>query len=306
MRTIDLVVFLFLFVALGFSFYALWMNLPQESKVYESFLAPAPEYEVNASNKIVQFYPNMRYSDRVISYRLESVCSERKWVDIEEAFSILGSRTTLSFYHSADKPEIKVMCSEVSPEADEKDHFIAGEGGPSEIVNATNYVVILAGKISLYRNEKCDEPKVAIHEILHALGFEHYNNSNSILYPLTGCDQEIDREIVDMIDALYAADSLPDLRIESIVANRTGRYLNFNVNVSNVGLAPSEPASLDIYHQNDRIGNFSIGELEIGMKRMLYVQNMRVPSGADSIVFIAELDGEELSLSNNRVEIKAI
>ncbi|HLF53742.1 MAG TPA: matrixin family metalloprotease, partial [Candidatus Nanoarchaeia archaeon] len=281
------------------------------SKVYKSFSANASnllgDSGANVSGEIVQFYPNMRYKDKRISYSLESVCSQKKWENVEEAFSILTERTILSFYHSSDNPEITVLCSEVSPKSEEKGHFVAGEGGPSEIINTTNFAVILNGRISLYRDEKCDEPNIAIHEILHALGFDHYNNPKSILYPVTGCNQEIDSEIISDINRLYSLDSLPDLTIESLNANRTGRYLNFDINISNIGLAESVGARLNIYKDSDRIANFTLGDLDVGVKRLLFVQNLRIPGGSDNLLFEVESDDSgELSFANNRAEISLV
>lgn len=312
MRVAEALVLLMLAAALGFGAYVFWLNLPGEMRAYKPFSAnftnPLESIEgMNASNEIVQFYSDMRYRDRIISYRLESTCAQTKWANIERAFSILSEKTVLRFYESLENPEIKVLCSEISPESKEKGHFIAGEGGPSEIINTTNFAVILNGRISLYREEICDEPKIAIHEILHALGFDHYNNSVSILYPITGCNQQIDSEIVYDINRLYSIDSLPDLVIESIDANRTGRYLNFDINISNSGLADSVVAKLYVYAENEKVTNFTIGDLEIGMKKMLSVQNIRLPGESNSILFVVESDdNREISLENNRAEMSIV
>ena len=309
MKGLYVLVLLMLVCTLGLGIYVMLGELPFNNKVYTPFSANYSGVlrgatDVNASNQITQFYPNMRFKDKSISYRLESACTQTKWANIERAFSILSERTVLSFYHSTDNPEIRVMCSEVSPEAKEKGHFIAGEGGPSEIINTTNFAVILNGRISLYKDERCDEPHIAIHEILHALGFDHYNSTNSILYPITGCDQKIDGEIIKKINLLYSISPIPDLAITALEANRTGRYLNFNITVSNVGLADSKNAWLDIYIQNRKIANFTLGKLEVGMKKLLFVQNVRLPGDSESIVFSVESDdSEELDLENNRAEI---
>lgn len=309
MKIFEGLILLMLAVALGLGVYIMWGGIFAESKTYKPFSAnfsgPLEELsEINAPDKIAQFYPNMRFKDRNISYRLESACTQTKWATIEKAFAILSERTVLSFYHSADNPEIRVLCSEVSPESKEKGHFIAGEGGPSEIVNTTNFAVILNGRISLYRDEICDEPNIAIHEILHALGFDHYNNAGSIMYPTMACNLEIDQEIIDDINRLYYLDSLPDLAIDRIEANKTGRYLNFDINISNIGLADSIGASLEIYAGEARIANFTVGALEIGMKKMLFVQNVRLPRNSDTITFVVKSnDLTELTLENNRAEI---
>lgn len=308
-RFAEFLLLIALLVLLGFGAYMFLDYFPTGTGHYHPYVSNfsgaingAESYD--ASNEIVQFYPNMRYRDRNISYRLESTCAQNKWESIKRAFELISEKTSLSFYYSNTNAEIRVMCSEIAPEADEKGHFIAGEGGPSEIINTSNYAVILSGKISLYRNERCDEPKVATHEILHALGFDHYNNSRSILYPTTGCEQEIDQEIIDDINRLYKKDSLPDLMIESIIANRTGRYLNFNINISNEGLANSTGGKLEVYAGDARIANFTIGDLGIGAKKMMFVENVRL-QGDYSLITFSALSGEkELTLENNKAEIR--
>jgi len=308
MKLLNLIALGMLVLALSFGIYVMWLNLPIGSKTYTPYVANnsgyfSEDYSTNASNQIVQFYPHMRYSDRVINYRIESACSLEKFNNIKRAFEILSERTILSFDEVLENPEIRILCSDVAPKAEEKGHFIAGEGGPSEIINTTNFAVILSGKVSLYRENKCDEPKVAIHELLHALGFDHYNNKASILYPITSCDQQIDSALIEMIDELYGADSLPDLVIESIEATREGRYLNFDINISNVGLVNSKDAELNLFFEDEKIANFSVGDLEIGEKKILSVENLKLPSRADRIAFVVESNDSELSLSNNRAEI---
>jgi len=312
MKPLSIIALFLLVVALAFGSYVMWLNLPVGSKTYMPFLANDtgyfPEnYSTNSSSQIVQFYPYMRYPDRVISYRIESACSSEKFNNARRAFEILSEKTILRFNEAAENPEIRVLCSDVAPEATEKGHFIAGEGGPSEIINTTNFAVILSGKISLYRENKCDEPKVAIHEVLHALGFDHYNNKASILYPITNCEQQIDAGIIDIINKLYAVDSLPDLVIDSVEASREGRYLSFDINISNAGLTNSKSAELSLFFENEKITNFTLGDLEIGEKKMLGVENVKLPSRADNIIFVVESeDIGELSLSNNRAEISTL
>ena len=308
MKVLDILVLLLLVATLGFGAYTMWLNFPGNT-VYKSFspdssALSADLTSVNASGKIVQFYPNMRYRDRSISYRLESACTQTKWVNIQKAFSIISEKTNLEFYSSKDNPEISVLCSDISPKTEEKGHFIAGEGGPSEIISTTNFAVIFSGRISLYRDEKCDEPKIALHEILHALGFDHYNNPESVMYPTTECNQEIDEEIISDINNLYYFDSLPDLAIEHLNANLTGRYHSFDINVTNIGLADSKEARLNVYADSDKVANFTLGDLEIGTKRILSVQNARVPRNINNLIFEVESESnKELNLKNNNAEI---
>lgn len=307
MKALEIFVLMVLTASLCAGIYVMLINLPMGEREYSSFSANLSGSQIYASGEITQFYPNMRYRSNNISYRLESTCPQAKWVDIERAFNILAERTGLSFYHSKDNPEIKVMCSELAPKSEEEGHFIAGEGGPSEIIDTGKFAVIFSGRIALYREEICSEPKVAIHEILHAMGFNHYNDSSSIMYPISNCLQDIDQEIVDDIKRLYSVKTLPDLAIESISANTTGRYLNFDVNVSNIGLDDSEGAQLVIYTDDEKIANFTLGDLEIGVRRILSVQNVRMPGGTDSVVFLVESDDAgDLNTENNRAELHAV
>ena len=305
----NVIILLFLCALLIFGLYSMYLNLPIGTKIYKPFsgnVSYLPENVINGSGEVVQFYPNMRYSDRRISYKIESACSEKKSNDIVMAFAAISEKTILSFYQSDDNPEIKVLCSDIAPLAEEKGHFVAGEGGPSEIINTTKFSVILSGKIALYRENKCDKPNVAIHEILHALGFDHINSLKSILYPITSCDQQIDLWVVDHINKLYSIDSLPDLAIDALDASSEGRYLNFNINILNIGLAKSSSAELNLYSDNEKITNFSLGDVEIGEKRILMVENLRLPSREDNIMFVVESSSRELTLDNNRIEVSAV
>ena len=305
----NVIILLFLCALLIFGLYSMYLNLPIGTKIYKPFsgnVSYLPENVINGSGEVVQFYPNMRYSDRIISYKIESACSEKKSNDIVMAFAAISEKTILDFYQSDDNPEIKILCSDVAPLAEEKGHFVAGEGGPSEIINTTKFSVILSGKIALYRENKCDKPNVAIHEILHALGFDHINSLKSILYPITSCDQQIDLWVVDHINKLYSIDSLPDLAIDALDASSEGRYLNFNINILNIGLAKSSWAELNLYSDNEKIANFSLGDVEIGEKRILMVENLRLPSREDNIMFVVESSSRELTLDNNRIEVSAV
>lgn len=254
---------------------------------------------IDAPSKSVQFYPNMRYKNKIISYNLEDRCTLQKSYQIEEALRILEGKTILEFYKSLTDPEIRFFCSEIAPSAEEQHHFVAGEGGPSEVVDGQAYAIILSGKVSLYRTDKCSRPQIAIHEILHALGFDHNNNSKSILFPVTLCDQEIDDYIINEINSLYSVESISDLVVEEVIVNYKGRYLNFNITVGNFGLKDSISSTLFIVADGREKGDFDIGDLEIGSRKFLSVENMDVGYSVDGIEFVVESDEEELSKENN-------
>lgn len=298
MKFMDFIIMLFLFLLLGFGLYILWMNLPSEPTAFES-------YSSNETNSLPiiskQFYPNMRFEDKQITYSIGSACSNIKKENIEEALAILSDNTVLRFSITTISPGIKFLCSDIAPTDEEKRHFVAGEGGPTEIINTTKYSVILSSRVSLYRDEICDEPKVSLHEILHALGFDHSSNKMSIMYPVTDCSQQLDDSIVEDINKIYSVDSLIDLSIERVTANTTGRYLNFEITVANLGLKKSDSPVLNVYGDDNLIKEFDIDEIDIGTRKFLSVENLRTSTNIQSVKFSIKdkSDSQELSLDNN-------
>jgi len=309
-RGFEILLLVILLGAFGFSAHILWTNMHSREAIYQEYKSNESQDYGYLNNMSHQFYPNMRYKSNKISYNIEASCDEKKREEVERAFNILSEKTILEFYPANGKGDIVVLCSELpkEKETEEKDHFIAGEGGASEVVNATVFAIILEGKIYIYRDEKCEKPNVAIHEILHALGFDHNNNTRSILYPVSNCEQEIDSYLIDDINRLYSIESEPDLAIESITANRSGRYLNYVIKIGNYGLKESKNATLKIYGEDEEIMRYDLGEIELGMKRILTAQNIRLKRDYDSIRFVVELKkGEnDLNLMNNFAEIAVL
>jgi len=302
MRMLGVLFLILSFGFLGFGVYLLWLNLPGDPVEFQEYSADIPSFEGNNS----QFYSNMRYRDKVISYSIEDVCNVKKREDAAEAFSILSESTVLRFFLDEENSEIRILCSDLAPEPKERGHFVAGEGGPSEVINASLFNVILSGKVSLFRTDKCEEPQIAMHEILHALGFDHNNNPGSIMNPVTNCNQEVDSYIIEEINDLYSKPSLPDLIIEKTSADKIGRYLDFEIIVSNIGLKDSKNASLVVKADSSEVKEFSLGIIEIGTKRILTVENVRVPRKFDKIVFSVVSDEPEFSKDNNEVEISVV
>jgi len=292
-----------LFSGLGIGMYFLWLALPSESLEFNPYHRNITQ---QFSTESVQFYPNMRYQNKIISYYIEPNCSLKKTNDARNAFTRIQEKTVLSFVEETRNPEIMIMCSNIEPTAEQEEHFIAGEGGPVQIINATNYAIILSGMVSLYRPDSCEKPQIATHEILHALGFDHNSNTESIMYPYTECDQTIDQEIIDEIERIYSESSLPDLVVETIKATKTGRYLDFEAIVSNQGIVSSESSELVVVIENSEIKTVDVGSLEIGVRKILTITNLKIPRGTEEITFVVRTEEEELSKSNNRAELMIV
>ncbi len=305
MKVVDFIFMVFFLGAMGVGLYAIWLYLPGEKVVFTPVSAPSTTVpSVPAS---VQFYPFMRFSDSQITYYIYPACNKNKEDKVISAFSTLESSTLLRFIPTTQEDaDLEIFCSNIAPVADERNHFVAGEGGPSKVINTSLYYVILHGKVSLYRDDPCDESKVALHEILHALGFDHSQNSLSIMYPITNCKQQLDQYIIDSINEMYALPSLPDLTVLDATATTQGRYLSFHVTVANLGLRDARNAILSIESNGESIKEFDLENIAIGTKKYLDVQNVRLPSTLERLSFHISMnnDGRELTLKNNELALE--
>ncbi len=297
-----------LLVALGFSLYFLIESFPTDPVAFRR-VNPFGQSETIEYATSDQFYENMRFPTRDIGYRVESQCGSRE-NEVERAFAQLNQQTVLTFYKTNQDPQIEIVCSALPNEpAINEGYFVAGEGGPTQVINTSLYAVILEGKVALFREEQCDDPKIALHEILHVLGFDHNQNPTSILYPTLDCDQALDSEIVSDINSLYTQPGAADLKIESVSAEKTGRYLNFEIEVVNQGLLPTQNAELAVYHDGTRVlfegdaDTLLLGNLDVGTKKILTVTNARVDRSTQQITFSVDPINsiEELYENNNEI-----
>jgi len=298
----DVVLVLLLLTLLALGSVYIYLNLNIDTVEFENYKAEIAADLPNASS---QFYYNMRYPDKDISYGFSESCQRERKEDFITATEILEQTTLLSFYIS-NNPQILVTCSENLQKPTQDGHFIAGEGGPTAIINATNFAVILNGSISLYRPDTCSKPQIALHELLHAIGFDHNNNENSIMFPITRCDQILDDYITDEINRIYAKPSLPDLLIEKVNANKTGRYLNLNLIVSNYGLKKVNNSTIVIVAENYVVEKYNTRDLDIGARKTVTITNLKIPRKTSRLTISIETDEPELTKENNFVELTAI
>ncbi|MEK6843859.1 MAG: matrixin family metalloprotease [Nanoarchaeota archaeon] len=301
MKFFDFIITILLLALLGLSMYLLWFNIPGKSIQFEEYFFNATAESIPPQH--VQFYPNMRFRSKNINYSISDQCDAGKLEEIEEGFSFISDKTILKFSKVKNDGEIKVFCSDISPTPEEEGHFVAGEGGPSEIIDVENYAVIFSGKISLFRKSSCQKPNIAIHEILHALGFDHNNNQRSIMYPITDCSQTLDQYIIDEINKLYSIKELPDLTVERISAEKSGVYLKFKITIANLGLKDSSNSVLSIYAGDELIKEFDLESFDIGARKILSVDNLRVSRNSNSITFEIKSSDNDLNKENNVVNL---
>jgi hypothetical protein len=251
---------------------------------------------------VMQFYANMRFPESTISYKIID-CPTLKKDDMESAFSILAQETNLNFFPAETNQQISVTCD--SKARVEKGLFIAGEGGPTNITKAGKYNVILNGKVLLYKESQCPKPNIAIHELLHAIGFAHSNNKNNIMYNFSSCSQEITQTTINKINKLYSIPTHQDLLVEKAKATLKGKYLNLNISIRNNGLKSSTPGTIKIYVDNKEIKKLAIESIKIGYGKIITLTNLWVAQfNINEIKVKIESSSPDLNNTNNQIVLK--
>jgi hypothetical protein len=289
-----LVVFILFALAIYF-FIPFKGNNSNSSSINYNFSLDAPE------NSTLQFYPNMKFSTNQISYRI-SGCSLEKENEMKDAFGILQNLTILEFYPFEYGEDIFITCSDEIEI--EEGLFLAGEGGPTNITIAGKFKVISQGKILLVRESNCEKPNIAIHELLHVLGFDHSANPNNIMYEISYCKQTISNDIIDYINKIYSIPSQPDLVFENISITPHGRYFEVNVTIRNNGLFRSKESNLILFADEKKIKEITIPPLDIGYGRKTSFLAWAPQISVNEVEFVIENDFPELDKLNNKVLIE--
>ena len=267
----------------------------------------APKNNANSNftingNNTMQFYPNMRFPSNEISYKIYD-CPLQKKNDMEQAFDFISNKTVLRFYSVLDNEEISVTCD--SKDKTEGRLFIAGEGGPVNITQTNLFNVILTGKILLIKQSTCQNSNIAIHELLHVLGFMHSTNENNIMYPISNCNQIIGEDMVNLINQLYSVKSLPDLTFENVSADIKGGYLNTEIIVINQGLMDSESAKIFIYADQSLIKEINLEPLKIGEGLKITLKDILIIKlNTKELDFFINSSQNELDKDNNKIILK--
>ena len=291
----GLVFFMIVVILLGFY----W--IVPFNKVDFGFKEKNYNFNLNDSEKGMQFYPKMRFPEPNISYKIKN-CPLGKEGNMQRAFEIISNETFLRFYSIQDDEEISVTCDSMNKV--EGELFIAGEGGPANITKTSNFNVIRKGQILLIKESSCENPNIAIHELLHVLGFEHSLNPENIMYNISSCNQEISQDMIDLINNLYASPSYADLSIENASAVMRGKYLDSNLTIINNGLEDSKNSSLKIYADEKLIKEIDIDGLEIGYGRKITLQNIFVfQISTSKLKFLIDYDETELNKENNEITL---
>lgn len=252
----------------------------------------------------MQFYENMRYRDSKISYKI-SDCPLKKLDEMKRSIEFIEDKTILKFYEVESNEEISITCSdEVKSEGK---MFIAGEGGVKKVVVSEHFNIILEGQVLLLRESRCPKPIVGTHELLHALGFDHSDNPNNIMYPKVNCNQIFGEDLINKINYLYSFPSLPDLSIENVSASLKARYLDIEITLKNNGLSDSNDSLIVISSNKKIIKEIEIESIPIGSGKMISFSNLFVPRiNIEKIEIEIIYNEKELDKENNKIILEIL
>ena len=298
-KTILSLIFILFVVAL----LVLYWFIPLETITYGIGSPTHSNFSLNSyDNQSMQFYKNMRYPGSDISYAIDN-CPLKKMDEMKQAFEAISDKTVIDFYPVVGDEEISVTCD--SKAKIEGGLFIAGEGGPTNITQSDRFNIIHKGSILLIRESKCPRPNIGIHELLHALGFDHSNNPNNVMYSVSKCDQTIGQDTINLLNFLYSFPSQPDLAFENVSASMRGRYLDVNITIRNNGLKDSEKTEIFIYADNKLIKEVDLDILKIGHGRIIVLTNIFIlKKNIGELKFFIDSDFKELDKANNQVTLE--
>ncbi len=304
LRILKLVVLVSGLILILLSSGFIYKNIPIEpiDFIMEKFDS-GPKEIINYENVPV-FMENLRFDDKNISFFIGESCDEDRKSTMISAFEIFENEIgIISFYESyGEDPDIRVTCSDESIKTGDKT-FKAGEGGPSKVINTSNFKIIGEGIINLYKKSECITPVVEIHEISHVFGFDHSLNPKSILHNVSECDQKITPDMSELIRNLYSVEPLPDAVIKNLTAIKRKRYVDFNLTVFNEGLVDISNISLTVVSKKGELEEFFLNEIKVGEGRTIKMSNLRLPFGSriDSLEFFIDYKNslEELNENNN-------
>lgn len=289
-----------LFVLLLIVFLLIYSFFPFENIAFS--VDSNPSFSLENNSVKMQFYENMRFPDSKITYNIDGDCTLKKKQDMREGFEIIENLTILEFEELYQNGEIFISCQEEN--LIEDGMFIAGEGGPTKIISGENFNVIFSGNILLIRESQCSKPNVAMHELLHVLGFNHSDNPQNLMYPISKCSQTIGDEIINEINRLYSTPSNPDLFFENASGSKEGRYLNLKLSIRNGGLMDSPPCKIVVYDEEKELKNVDISGMEVGVGITIDMKNIDIGlNKIEKLRIKIEGNFDELSKDNNEITL---
>ena len=274
--------------------------------------------QVNSTNTTPMFAPNIRWGEMPVRVWIneESGKGISYWSDgtvpiIKSAFGEWEDASDgllrFEFVPSEEDAQIIVNFSSTNLSiADSGDTEKLGYGGPVWRGLGKFNIIESGFVIIVLQSMPCVTRDTAVHEIGHALGFEHSNMPGSVMYMYATCTQVIDRPLVDMLQSLYSVPALPDLVISRGELKVAQNSFNVMLNVTNVGLSTGGNVTVAFFDDADgkELYRTNSAPLPPGYYLTLnYVHIQKPGSGRLRIVVDPDNTINELAEDNNAVTV---
>ncbi len=193
-----------------------------------------------------------------------------------------------------------------------------------KFLDTERFKVIQSAEIQLLTKEDgkvltdLDMVNLVMHEIGHAIGLDHVDLKDSVMYlKLDLPSVEVKQiSILDLgvLKQIYKLPAKPDLilveanatksTISSLI--RTRYFVNISVTVQNEGLSDAQESILKILASDETIKTSVVPKLEMGNKYLLFFGNLEVSSNFSSVELITDPENsiDELDEGNNKIILK--
>ncbi len=193
-----------------------------------------------------------------------------------------------------------------------------------KFLDTERFKVIQSAEIQLLTKEDgkvftdLDMVNLAMHEIGHAIGLDHVDSKDSIMYPKLNLPSVEVKQIsildLDALKQIYKLPAKPDMilieanatksTISSLI--RTRYFVNISVTVQNEGLSDAQESILKILTDGETAKTSVVPKLEVGNKYLLFFGNLEVSSDFSSVELITDPENsiDELDEGNNKIILK--
>ncbi|MBI2005561.1 MAG: matrixin family metalloprotease [Candidatus Aenigmarchaeota archaeon] len=287
------------------------LNSPAIPKINETKFTLPPEPSQNITLRWNHFPLTVYIDDGFVKEKSYYVDDFRKALEIWED----STNNLVSFSAVSSGGDIAV---EWSPALKEKASDTLGNTD-LKFVNISGLGLIQNAKIELLTRSdskqlsETDMTNLALHEIGHALGLNHSNDENDIMYPILVVPSKEIKQIsaaeIQKLQDAYKLPARPDLRIMEVNVTKatikkfgiTFHLINMSMIIENAGLTDAVSPVLRIDTENEKVKQDMLPTISVGNRLSVIFGNLRTDNNFDTIKLTLDPDNlvEELNEGNN-------